>query len=148
MDQWLYVSHDDPVVATAELCHRVNSWRRDVEACNSLEATSPFAYEVVPPADQTRPRNARRQKPYARPPDPHHRVPQTDLELEPAPFLDSRQIRAVPEVARDTGGVSRSPSMAASVALDLPHPEYNPLVRLLFHFSHYQKLFFLLIYHI
>jgi len=128
MDQWLYASHDDSIVAAAELCHRVNSWRLNVEACNSLEAANPLAYEAVPPSDQTRPRNARRQKPYARPPDSHHRALQTDLELQPASFLDSRQIRAVPEVARDTGGMSGSPSMTASVALDLPHPEYNPLI--------------------
>ena len=137
---WIYVSHE--AMAAAELAHRINCWRQNVEVSNTVDPQNPslqypFPCEAVP-SFQTRPQNSRRRKPYARPPDSprHQRAPQMDFsdlhDPQSVTFLDPCQVRGVEEVSRrvfvnDNCELSGF-STKESVGLDLPHPEKNPLV--------------------
>ena len=141
---WFYISRDASI-ATAELSHKINCWRQNVDLCTRLDPTnSPFQYpfpcETVPSSFAPRPRNLKRRKPYARPPDLplHQRTPQMDISdlchAESMPFFDIRQFGGAPEVAKrmvdDNGGISGVPtSIKDSSGVDLPHPEKNPLVK-------------------
>lgn len=146
---WFYI-HES--LAAAELAHRINCWRQNVEVCNTL-VTDPTTHNpslqysfpcegLVPPALQTRPRNSRRQKPYARPPDSpsHTRAPMDvsdlpiDVQQSGMSFLDTRQVWGAAErVVGDNGELSGlTTSSKESAGLDLPHPEKNPLVFIYF----------------
>lgn len=136
---WIYVSHE--AMAAAELAHRINCWRQNVEVSNTLDPQNPSLQypfpncEAVPPSFQTRPQNSRRRKPYARPPDSprHQRASQIDFsdlrDPQSMTFLDPCQVRGTEEVSRRVFVDELSGcSVRESAGLDLPHPERNPLV--------------------